>query len=593
MLGLQGRFVVVILVLTIASSVHGEPPDIIDLATESAGIEIYGASTYDFAGSSVAVGDIDGDDAQDLVVAACDAIGLTGVRSGIFYIVWDVASFSQLHLDLATAPPGAVSRIYAPPNGDPLNCAVHLGDFNDDGFADIMIGEPGVPSSWAGRIYVLFGSDSFPSSIDLAAPPLGTVRVNGHVSQGLLGMGLCACDFNGDGYDEIVAAAPGMTRSEVYVLEGGTQFQAVYSTALVEPRMTRIVDSEIDRSSGRAMACADVNFDGRDDLLIGSPGKNLATTYDGRAVLLYGLSSLPDTLHLGDASVLKKTIRPEYTHGQLGNAVAFGDVDGGGAIDAVISAYQGDPLGCTNCGEVYVLHQVDLMPDLIEIGNAALSIARLRGNPARRWFGIGLTVADVDRNGRDEIVAADLPSSSAERSAAFIVHGQPTLPSVVEMATYSNMTTIWDRTPDSQMGRNIVSSDVNADTIDDLIFGARYADPAGRADAGAVYLMLGDTTTPVASTPPLSWVSDAFPNPFSSTVDVYYDLARSTDVRIEIHDVAGRRVASFERRGQASGRHRFSWNGATSNRAPIPSGIYFLRITTGGLEQSRKLVLLR
>jgi len=577
-----------------APPLSSQPLQDIDLASESADVEIYGAAIHDYTGSSLATGDIDGDGTLDLVIAACDAFGLTGVRSGVFYIVWNIASFVGNPLDLAGPPPGAVSRIFAPPNGDVLYCTVAVGNFNSDEFDDIIFGEPAVPASWAGRVYVVFGSEQFPDTINLAAPPQGTVRINGHRNLGLLGMGVTACDFDGDGDDEIVAAAPGIPFAEIYVIEGGTQFQAVYSTAVVEPGMTRIVDAEIARDTGRSMACADVDSDGRDDLLIGAPGNNLTTTYDGRATLLYGLASLPDTMILGHPAWRSKTIRPEYTHGQLGNRVALGDVNGGGMIDAVIGAYQGDPLGCTtNCGEVYVLYEINSMPDVVYVNDPAMPISRLMGNPEDHWFGIGVTVADLDRDGRDEVVAADLPSSSAKYPVTFIVDGAPTLPDSVHIATYPVITRISARYPYSDTGRTLITADINGDAIEDLVIGARRADPAGRMDAGSVYVILGTTTTSAAPTPALSWVGQPVPNPFSSTVRLDYTLEETADVRVEIYDVTGRRVLDIDLPRQDVGDHRFEWLGRGKEDTELPSGGYFCRVTAGNVVQSRKFVLLR
>jgi FG-GAP repeat len=569
-------------------------PSTIDLAVDNAALEIHGAGSFDYTGSSLTVGDMNGDGVLDLVVAACDAIGLTGSRSGIFYVVWGVGGLVPGTLDLLTAPPGTVSRIFAPPNADYLHCKTLAGNFNSDEFDDIVIGEPAMPpATWSGRAYVILGSAQFPDTIDLGTASPGIVWIEGHRTQGLLGMGLCACDLDGDGYNEIVIGAPGIPNAEIYVIEGGTEFQDVYSTATIQPGMTRIIDPELFRATGTSIACADVDSDGRGDLLLGAPGNNLATTYDGRATLLYGVSSLPDTIALDQAGLRTKVILPEYSHGQLGNYVALGDVNGGGEIDAVISAYQGDPLGCENCGEVYVLYELDLMPQSVSLGDPNVSLARIIGDPMRHWFGIGIALGDIDHDGRDEVVAADLPSTGDQRSAIYVPDGQPMLPDSVFVATHPFVTTIWERYSGSHMGRAIACRDIDEDGVDDMIIGARRADPNGITDAGSVYLILGATATHITNPVPMSWVGNGVPNPFSSSVGVDYGLESSADVRMTIYDVAGRRILESFFPKQGIGSHRLVWGGIDGHGQLVPSGVYFCRLTAGGVTQTRKLVLLR
>jgi hypothetical protein len=64
-------------------------------------------------------------------------------------------------------------------------------------------------------------------------------------------------------------------------------------------------------------------------------------------------------------------------------------------------------------------------------------------------------------------------------------------------------------------------------------------------------------------------------------------------VRMTIYDVAGRRILESFFPKQGIGSHRLVWGGIDGHGELVPSGVYFCRLTAGGLTQTRKLVLLR
>lgn len=84
----------------------------------------------------------------------------------------------------------------------------------------------------------------------------------------------------------------------------------------------------------------------------------------------------------------------------------------------------------------------------------------------------------------------------------------------------------------------------------------------------------------------------AYPNPFRAEARVAYELPAPSDVRLEVYDVLGRRVATVEAEEQAAGRQEAVWNGAGAS-----SGVYLWRLVVEGptereVEQGR-LTLIR
>jgi hypothetical protein len=86
------------------------------------------------------------------------------------------------------------------------------------------------------------------------------------------------------------------------------------------------------------------------------------------------------------------------------------------------------------------------------------------------------------------------------------------------------------------------------------------------------------------------------PNPASGPVTVEYTLAQAARVRIDIFDVMGRRVSSFNEGARDAGRYFLAW-GAAQGVPPMAGaagpGVYFVRLQADDLVDRRKLVLLR
>jgi photosystem II stability/assembly factor-like uncharacterized protein len=77
------------------------------------------------------------------------------------------------------------------------------------------------------------------------------------------------------------------------------------------------------------------------------------------------------------------------------------------------------------------------------------------------------------------------------------------------------------------------------------------------------------------------------PNPFQRSTYVSFSLAASTDVALEILNVAGRLLETLVNGKQGAGVHHVRWN-----RSDNPSGVYFCRLRAGGFVEARKMVVI-
>jgi hypothetical protein len=84
-----------------------------------------------------------------------------------------------------------------------------------------------------------------------------------------------------------------------------------------------------------------------------------------------------------------------------------------------------------------------------------------------------------------------------------------------------------------------------------------------------------------------------YPNPFSRTTTILFQLPERSNVNLSIFDVLGRHVATLIDAVLNTGAHAVSWDGTSSGGDEVASGVYVLRMDAGGFAKSRQVVLLR
>ena len=175
----------------------------IDLSDpESLGFEIQGHRKRDSAGISVSyAGDVNGDGIADLVLGA---IGMdTGRRNeGAGYVIFGKAG-GLSRIDLSHLSPADGVTIHGDDKKDALGLSVSAGDFNGDGFADLLLGAPGHNgnSEQSGAAYVIYGKGPGSQDLDLSSlRPADGFSILGEGTGDQAGRCVAAAgDFNGDG----------------------------------------------------------------------------------------------------------------------------------------------------------------------------------------------------------------------------------------------------------------------------------------------------------------------------------------------------------------------------------------------------------
>lgn len=392
-----------------------------------------------------------------------------------------------------------------------FGAAVALGpDIDGDGVPDAIVGAPR-DAGYAGRVLLYSGAAAAPAASWDGTPDaaLGTAVA-------------AAADTDGDTLGEWLAGAPRTTGAgeamvgaawlqpgshppfpAAHVILGdadGTQFGATVAAgpnlggaagggdfAVGAPLSTsasaagrvllydgrtrallRVLEGETDLELfGAAVAGGDDVDDPPDGLgavLVGAPDWSAAANRAGRAYLF--------SSRLGRALW---TLEGDLAGIQLGQAVALGgDLDGDGSADAVVGAPYDGP------GRVHVLDGLT--------GRPRWSGEPLAGSADDGSFGGALSVGpDATGDGRPDLVIG-APASDSTRGRVFLVSG----------ADGAVVRTIDGEHRGDQFGFAVaLGPDVDGDGLADLLVGAPNFDgPAGRTDAGAVYLLLSGCRAP-------------------------------------------------------------------------------------------------
>ena len=81
-----------------------------------------------------------------------------------------------------------------------------------------------------------------------------------------------------------------------------------------------------------------------------------------------------------------------------------------------------------------------------------------------------------------------------------------------------------------------------------------------------------------------------YPNPFSSSTAIPYQLSKQSNVKVEIYDVLGREVRSFNVGVQTAGAYGVVWDGKNALGRVVTPGVYFYRMQAEGKALVKKMV---
>jgi subtilisin family serine protease len=100
-----------------------------------------------------------------------------------------------------------------------------------------------------------------------------------------------------------------------------------------------------------------------------------------------------------------------------------------------------------------------------------------------------------------------------------------------------------------------------------------------------------DTTTTPPVPRPAAWLGPAVPNPFNPTTRFELDVRAHRHVEVAVFDARGRRLATLLDAARAPGVTSVTWNGTDGRGRRVASGVYIVRLQSGDVVQTRRVVL--
>ena len=316
-----------------------------DLTATVSSADLNGASGFVISSGRgyAPLGDFNGDGFDDLLVT----VPGTGSAEVIYGGHSWPANFDTASLD------GNNGFTIAGDDASFGNALRSAGDFNDDGLADLVIGEPDSTDGHGyatGAAYVIFGQRGAGADFDLSTlNGSNGFKIIGAEMGSRLGWSIGrAGDVNGDGYDDLIVQATdadpyGHREGSTYLLFGGPGgFPAVFDLETIDGVNGVRIDGTSYRGQAMDAATGDFNGDGFADIAIGSPDHTPLGEETGpeTAYVIFGRAEgWQRTINVGELDGSNGfAIESGPGTDDFGRFVEFVDVNADGYDDLLVSA---------------------------------------------------------------------------------------------------------------------------------------------------------------------------------------------------------------------------------------------------------------
>lgn len=112
--------------------------------------------------------------------------------------------------------------------------------------------------------------------------------------------------------------------------------------------------------------------------------------------------------------------------------------------------------------------------------------------------------------------------------------------------------------------------------------------PAGPAPRFSLQLLFSEPEQLQPELPSQLALDQNYPNPFNPTTTIRYALPEAGNVRLDVFNVLGQRVATLINGEQTAGFHSLQFDGSR-----LSSGVYLYRLQSGNQVITRKMLLVK
>lgn len=502
--------------------------------------------------------------------------------------------FSQLrvdHVQKISNTHGGIGLTFGSQDRMGANVA-DIGDLDKDGVKDFLVGDPGDDDGGTdnGAVYVFFmKNDSTVKSKQKISATTGGLSSSFSSGANIFGISLASLgDLDGDGVTDV---AVGAARSDnyagsVYILfmkSDGT----VKSTVVLNKSTTALSSYLSTGVFGYGLtSLGDLDSDGVTDLAVGAPGDNNST---GSVYILFMHSN-------GSIKSIQKITN---NSGGFPNVLAandrfgvklanIGDIDGDGVVDLAAGA-MGDNEVKTQGGAVYLLRMKT--DGTVKSANKINTKANPITTGTNVYFGNGVSACpDLNGDGiKDLLVGSSFDNDGGTERGAFyalFLDNSGNVKSFQKFSALSDGLSSWLTVNQAHFGDGVTYLSSPAANTFRIVVGASW-DNDGATQAGAFYFVdLKEHTSGVTEYNGNNFQFGVYPNPFSSELNVTYNLLEQANVSLRITDIFGRNIYQ---QSSMEGQGSHSMNLYTGE-VYLKPGIYFLTFSCGTSTRIIKLV---
>lgn len=265
-----------------------------------------------------------------------------------------------------------------------------------------------------------------------------------------------------------------------------------------------------DRLTRYTLTYADLNGNGKDDLLISAAGTDYnSRNASGSIYILYD-TLLDDYLTSGNTIDLNTSTSYNIRiDGPAANggifAVTPSDLNNDGSIDLVISGDLMDFNSRADSGSVYILYNSIFSGyagtgNTIDLNSSSKYNLRIDGAVAGDSLGTSTSTGDIDQNSKPDLAITAYYRNSQEGSVYLIkdsiLDDYTTTGNTIDLATTSNFNIRWDGGSSGiyfGLGGAPAFGDFDNDDKQDMVFSAIYAGNNSRDYSGSVWVVFNTT----------------------------------------------------------------------------------------------------